>query len=62
LYERKLNDKVNEFEKRIGQAIANNAKERHEIQEYRCQIMKIKQEVAALDQVELDLNIKSTKH
>jgi len=53
---------MNEFEKRIGQAIASNAKERHEIQEYRCQIMKIKQEVAALDQVELDLNIKSTKH
>lgn len=62
LYERKLNDKVNEFEKRIGQAIAVNMNERHDIQEFRNHIMAIKQEIVALDQVALSVDFMTNQH
>lgn len=62
LYERKLNDKVNEFEKRIGVCIAGNMKERHMIQEYRSQIMAIKNEIATLDQVALGIEFMANQH
>lgn len=62
LYERKLNDKVNEFEKRIGVCIAGNMNERHMIQEYRSQIMAIKNEIATLDQVALSIEFMTNQH
>jgi hypothetical protein len=62
LYERKLNDRVNEFEKRIGACIANNIKDRHAIQEYRGDIMAIKQEMANLEQVALGVEFMTKQH
>lgn len=62
LYERKLNDRVNEFEKRIGMGVAGNVKLRHAIQEHRSQIMELTREIAALDQVALGIEFMTNQH
>jgi hypothetical protein len=62
LYEKKLKDKVNEVEKRIGTSIASNTQERLAIQEYRDQIMAIKDEITALDQVSLSVEFMTNQH
>lgn len=62
LYEKKLNDRVNEFEKRIGMGVASNIKERHAIQEHRGQIMELKREIAALEQVALGVEFMTSQH
>jgi hypothetical protein len=62
LYEKKLNDRVNEYEKRIGVGVASNVKERHEIQEHRVQIMELKREIASLEQIALGIEFMTNQH
>ena len=62
VYERKLNESVNEMEKRVGLGIASNAMERHVIQEHRNQIMAVKSEIETLGQVALGVEFMTSQH
>jgi hypothetical protein len=62
MFERKLNESVNEVEKKVGLGIASNARERHVIQEHRNQIMAVKSEIATLGQVGLGVDFMTNQH